>query len=377
MKRLLKILKIIAVALIGVVLLFAITTISFLNMNPQFGDAPTAGQQKTFAAASNFHDGKFENQIPTSMSMSFSQTMSVMGEFFFGKKNGKEPGMELPMEKVDSITLADRNNDVSGLIWFGHSANLLELDGRKILIDPMLGQRAGPLPILSPKRYNRQLPIEVEKLPFIDVVIISHDHYDHLDYGSIRKLKDNVGRFYVPLGVGGHLRSWGVNPNIITELNWWEEVKDDGITFICTPARHFSGRGFTRNETLWSSWVIRSSRQQIYFSGDSGYGPHFKQIGEEYGAMDFVMMECGQYNDLWSAIHMTPEETVQATLDVKGRVLMPIHWGAFTLAMHAWTDPIERVTREAKRLNVAITTPKIGEMLFLDKENKPAVAWWQ
>lgn len=376
MKRLLKVLRITAIALIGVVFVFATITIAFVNMSPQFGDAPTEEQQKIFAAAPNFRDGKFENQIPTSMKMSFSQTISVMGEFFFGKKTGKEPGTEVPMEKVDSITLADRNNDVSRLIWFGHSANLLELAGRKILLDPMLGQHAGPLPMLSPKRYNRELPIEVDNLPFIDVVIISHDHYDHLDYGSIRKLKDKVGRFYVPLGVGGHLRAWGVNPQIITELNWWEEVQDDGLTFICTPARHFSGRGFTRNETLWSSWVIRSSRQQIYFSGDSGYGPHFKQIGDKYGPMDFVMMECGQYNDLWSAIHMTPEETVQATLDVKGQLLMPIHWGAFTLAMHPWTDPIERVMREAKRLNVPITTPKVGEMLLLDDENIPTTAWW-
>ena len=345
-------------------------------MSPEFGGTATEEQQKSFQAIANYKDGKFQNLVPTTMGLSFRQTVSVIGEFFFGNTPGKNPEAPLPIVKIDSARLADVSSDVARLTWFGHSAIFLEIDGRKILLDPMLGQHAGPLSLISPKRYNKELPVEIEKFPFIDVVIISHDHYDHLDFGSIRKLKDKVGRFYVPLGVGAHLRSWGVNPEIITELNWWEEAQHDGFTFICAPARHFSGRGFTNNTTLWSSWVIRTSGQQLYFSGDSGYGPHFKQIGDKYGPMDFVMMECGQYNELWTAIHMMPEETVQATLDVQGKLLMPIHWGAFTLAMHTWTDPITRVTAEARRVNLPITTPKIGEVVSLDYSNILDSKWW-
>lgn len=345
-------------------------------MSPQFGATPAKSQQKIFETSSNYSDGKFRNQVPTTVGLSFRETMSLLGEFLFGDKSLKEPGDPLPMQRIDSTELVTRSTDIMRLTWFGHSAILLETEGAKILIDPMLGQRAGPLPIISPKRFNEELPIEIEKLPFIDVVIISHDHYDHLDYGSIVRLKDKVGRFYVPLGVGAHLRSWGVKADIITELNWWQEAEHQGFNFICAPARHFSGRGFTNNITLWSSWIIQTSRRQFYFSGDSGYGPHFKEIGQKYGPMDFVMMECGQYNEKWPAIHMVPEETVQATIDVKGKVLLPIHWGAFTLAMHTWDDPINRVVTEANRLNVPIATPKIGEMILLDNHDIPSSRWW-
>ena len=378
MKRLLKILKIALITVGGIVLTFALLTTAFVNMSAQFGQAPTESHQQRFQATSNFQDGKFQNLIPTKLGLTFGQTVSVAREFLFGSKAGKDPAGPLPMVKIDPAILSANNRDQARVTWFGHSAILLEMDGKKVLFDPMLGQHAGPLPMISPKRYNEDLPLEIEQFPFIDVVIISHDHYDHLDYGSIQKLKDKVGRFYVPLGVAAHLTSWGVKEENITELNWWQEASQDGFTFICAPARHFSGRGFTTNTTLWCSWVVRTANRQIYFSGDSGYGPHFKDIGDKYGAMDFVMMECGQYNELWTAIHMMPEETVQATLDVKGKLLLPIHWGAFTLAMHSWTDPITRVTSEARRLDLPITTPKIGQMILLDQNHDtiPVVQWW-
>ena len=281
------------------------------------------------------------------------------------------------MRTLDRALVAARSTDIARLTWLGHSACFLEIDGKKILIDPMLGQHAGPLPLLSPKRYNATLPIEIEAMPYIDVVLISHDHYDHLAHGSIRKLKDKVGHFYVPLGVGAHLVSWGVEKRKVTELNWWDEAAFEEFTFVCAPARHFSGRGLTSNRTLWSSWIIQSSSKRLYFSGDSGYGPHFKEIGDKYGPFDFSMMECGQYNIEWPQIHMMPEETVQATLDVKSRLMLPIHWGAFSLAMHPWTDPIIRVTAEAKNLDVRITTPMIGEVIALDSASISNSRWWE
>jgi L-ascorbate metabolism protein UlaG (beta-lactamase superfamily) len=376
MKRLLKMLKIVGISLAGIALLLTAITLAFVNLSPQFGGVASDDQLKAYAASGHYKDGTFENQIPTSLALGFTKTIAVMKEFFFSDVPDRDPGAPLPMQKIDPASVADRAPDIARLTWFGHSACFLEIDGKKILFDPMLGQYAGPLPFFSPKRYNDELPIEIEALPFIDAVIISHDHYDHLDHGSILKLKDKVGQFYVPLGVGAHLIAWGVAPENVTELNWWEEATHEGFTFICTPARHFSGRGFTNNTTLWSSWVVKSARQRFYFSGDSGYGPHFKEIGDLYGPIDFVMMECGQYNELWTAIHMMPKETVQATLDVKGKLLLPIHWGAFTLSLHSWTDPIVRVTAEADAVQLQVTTPTIGEPILLDYKNIPDSKWW-
>jgi L-ascorbate metabolism protein UlaG (beta-lactamase superfamily) len=376
MKRLLKILKVTGITLVGIILLFTIATIVFVNLSPQFGGSASEAQQKTFLASGHYKDGIFVNQIPTSLDLGFAKTVSVMKDFFFSDVAGREPGVPLPMEKIDSAVVANRAPEIARLTWFGHSACLLEIDGKKILFDPMLGQYAGPLPWFSPKRYNEELPIEIEALPFIDAIVISHDHYDHLDYGSIIKLKEKTGRFFVPLGVGAHLVAWGVKPENITELNWWQETQHEGFTFICAPARHFSGRGFSRNVTLWSSWIVQSASQRFYFSGDSGYGPHFKEIGDKYGPIDFVMMECGQYNEKWKSIHMMPEETVRATQDVKGKLLLPIHWGAFTLALHSWSDPAIRVTAAASAANLPITTPVIGEQILLDYKNIPASKWW-
>jgi L-ascorbate metabolism protein UlaG (beta-lactamase superfamily) len=377
MKKTRKIFKILVIALAGFVLVIALITTAFVNMSPQFGATPTKADEQNFLLSGHYENGKFQNELPTTLGMGFRKTVSIMWDFFFAQVPGKEPDGPLPVRELDSASVAERSEDIARLTWFGHSACFLEIDGRKILIDPMLGQHAGPLPLVSPQRYNRNLPLEIESMPFIDVVLISHDHYDHLDHGSIVKLKDKVGHFYVPLGVGSHLASWGVERTKITELNWWEETTSAGFTFVCAPARHFSGRGFINNKTLWSSWIILSSKKRIYFSGDSGYGPHFKEIGTKYGPFDFALMECGQYNTEWRQIHMMPEETVQATLDVQGKLLLPIHWGAFTLAMHPWTDPIIRVTAEAKKFNVPITTPVIGQVILLDSAPIGNSRWWE
>jgi L-ascorbate metabolism protein UlaG (beta-lactamase superfamily) len=240
----------------------------------------------------------------------------------------------------------------------------------------MFGRAPTPFPIFGLKRYSKGLPFMIEDLPSIDVVIISHDHYDHLDYGSIRKIKEMVKQFIVPLGVGSHLEKWGVNPASIIE-DWWNEIKIEGLTIASTPARHFSGRSLTdRNATLWCSWVIKGENTNIFFSGDSGYGPHFIEIGAKYGPFDLTLMECGQYDRRWAAIHMTPEEAVQAQLDVKGKMMIPIHWGAFTLALHDWTDPIDRVTKAAETQNLAISTPRIGETVYISSEDYPRNMWW-
>jgi L-ascorbate metabolism protein UlaG (beta-lactamase superfamily) len=348
----------------------------FMNYYPPFGRKVSKEKLSKFKQSENFSKKrKFVNQIPTVMKFSPTDMASMLVEFIKGNPNAR-PKKVIPMKKVE---MSDENNDKQPKItWFGHSAFMVELDGKRLLMDPMFGSAPTPFPFFGLKRYSRGLPFKIDDLPLIDIVIISHDHYDHLDYGSIKKIIAKVKQFIVPLGVGSHLEKWGVDPAKIKELDWWEELEHEGLQLACTPARHFSGRSLTdRDATLWCSWVIKSEQTKIFFSGDSGYGPHFKRIGEKYGPFDLTLMECGQYNQRWAAIHMMPEETVQAHQDVKGKLMIPIHWGAFTLSLHAWTDPIDRVTKAGKQQNVAIATPKIGETILIGSDEYPSTMWWK
>jgi L-ascorbate metabolism protein UlaG (beta-lactamase superfamily) len=347
----------------------------FMNLYPDFGGRTSKAKLQLLQQSKNFSKGKFMNQIHTSMEMGVKNTIDVLIEFIKGHPNRKPSGA-IPIERLDPTGIG--KNKQARITWFGHSALLLELDGLIILLDPMLGRAPSPFPLFGGKRYSKKLPIEIDELPQIDAVFISHDHYDHLDYGSIKKLKDKVNHFFVPLGVGAHLERWGVVPGKISEHNWWDEVEYEGLALTCTPARHFSGRNLTnRNSTLWCSWVIQGQAAKVYYGADSGYGPHFLEIGAKYGPFDLTLLECGQYDERWAAIHMMPEQTVQANLDVKGKLMIPIHWGAFTLSLHDWRDPAERVTKAARERNVQVSTPKIGEPLIIGAPDYPTAAWWR
>ena len=246
-----------------------------------------------------------------------------------------------------------------------------------ILIDPMFGKVPAPMDFLGGKRFSKKLPIRSEKLPEIDYVLISHDHYDHLDYESILKIKNKVNKFIVPLGLGNHLIKWGVSKKKIIEFNWWDSKVFDGINFICTPAQHFSGRKFNNDRsTLWSSWVIKSDSLSLYFSGDSGYDIHFKNIGEKFGPFDVSLLESGQYNKLWPDVHMFPKETVKAGIDLKSKKIIPIHWGAFKLAMHPWNEPAIEVLKESNEKNLIVEIPKIGEPITIDSLDNEIDNWW-
>jgi L-ascorbate metabolism protein UlaG (beta-lactamase superfamily) len=369
----LKLLKYLALSLLSVIIIVSLTGALFLNLSPQFGRAPSDEQIKAYQE-SGHHDGeKFVNNTPATMDIKFWSLLKKQ----FADAPKRNPAKDITVEKVDSTAIVLYRQDTTRLTWFGHSAFLLEIDGKKILLDPMLSEVPAPHPGLGPKRYSSELPISLEKLPYIDAIIISHDHYDHLDYESIQVLKEKTGRFYTSLGVGNHLAEWGIEAERITELNWWDSTSFDGLKLISTPARHFSGRGLMdRQSTLWCSWVIQGKHDNIYFSGDGGYDSHFMEIGEKYGPFDLSLLECGQYNEQWAAIHMMPEETVQAALDLKSKVFMPIHWGAFTLALHDWTDPVERASKEAQRLSQTITTPKIGQPVTIGGKI-PTSSWWK
>ncbi len=349
----------------------------FVNFYPSFGGDISKEQKLEFAKSDNYRNGQFVNKKDVPKDLSFSETLSLAGKFFFTKVKNGSPAKDISVQKIDSVNIANYKNNTR-LIWFGHSSFLLQIEGKNILIDPMFGKVAAPHDLLGSKRFNSEMPIVIEELPKIDAVLLSHDHYDHLDYSSITKLKDKVELFYTPLGVGSHLEAWGIEREHIIELDWWEDKVFKDLQFVCTPAQHFSGRKFNnRQSTLWSSWVIKSKTETLFFSGDSGYASHFKEIGDAYGPFNFAMLECGQYNKMWADIHMFPEETAQAGIDLKADLVMPIHWGAFKLALHDWTEPVNRFKTKATELQLNFITPEIGEEIILDTEEYNNSDWWK
>ena len=370
MKKAFKTLMKTVLGLFGLLVLFTLGVIIFVNTAPQIGQKPEGAHLERIQQSPHYGENEFVNLIETQMG-TFGDMLGTMPEFFFGE--GQSPEKILPVKFGENPEAV--NDTLCHVTWYGHSAFLIEIDGKRILIDPMLGESSSPLGFMA-KRFLYEKPIPIEELTDIDVVILSHDHYDHLDYPTVVKIKDQVSHFYTALGVGSHLKHWGIDEKKITELDWWQTSSVNGIGLVACPARHFSGRGLTdRNATQWASWVIEGQYQKLYFSGDGGYGPHFKEIGDKYGPFDLAMMECGQYNAAWAAIHMMPEQSVQAGLDLKGKVLMPIHWGAFELSIHQWTDPIKRFKAESQRLDATMAHPFIGERFQLGRD-LPQVEWW-
>ena len=297
-----------------------------------------------------------------------------MKAYFTTERANPTPTIEIPVHAMTATQLLEEQDDV--IYRLGHSSVLMKLDGKLVMTDPVFSDRASPVQWAGPKRFH-QTPITLQDLPSIDVVVISHDHYDHLDKASIKELGDKVGTFLVPLKVGQLLVNWGVPKERVVELDWWESHSVDGIEYTLTPTQHFSGRGLTdRDTTLWGSWVINAQQNKVFFSGDSGYFNGFKEIGERYGPFDFTMIETGAYNDLWSDIHMFPEQSVQAHIDVQGKVMMPIHNSTFDLSMHDWNEPMQRALDISEERGVTLVSPEIGQRLAL-AEPQPVKAWWQ
>jgi len=260
--------------------------------------------------------------------------------------------------------------------WLGHSTVLIEIDGWRVLTDPVWGPRASPSRFLGPKRFQ-PVPVELRELPPLDAVVLSHDHYDHLDRATVEYLADRAELFLAPLGVGDRLTAWGVPADKVRQLDWWQETEVDGLRFIATPAQHFSGRGmFDGDKTLWASWAIIDGDLRVFFSGDTGYFDGFKAIGERLGPFDVTFIETGAYDPQWPYVHMQPTESVQAHVDLRGRWMMPIHNGTFDLAMHRWQDPFEQVSALAAERSVALSTPRMGERLALDAPHA-GERWWR
>lgn len=374
MKRFFKIILKIMLAIISLVVLLVIATLIVVQL-PQFGQKP-GDEHLEQIRQSPQHNGKtFENDGKVDVHFGLGKMGSVLRAYWDAPAD-RSPADTFEILHPDPADIGKKHDSLLMITWFGHSAFLLEMEGKILMLDPMLGPASSPFSFMT-KRFNRNLAVSFEDLPEIDAVLLSHDHYDHLDYPSIVALDKKVGRFFVPLGLGSHLQRWGVEPSKITELDWWDEIEFEGLRFACTPSQHFSGRSVNdRNCTLWASWAIMGQGKRLFFSGDSGYFPGFKTIGEKYGPFDIALMECGQYNELWQEIHMMPEETAQACVDVQSAVLMPIHWGMFNLSLHPWTEPVTRVSMAASALGLTLVTPQVGERFALN-DSLPAMRWWE
>ena len=364
----------VAVTVVAVVAVLVAAGWAVLSQ-PQFG-APMAGARLARALANpQYHDGRFVNLEPEAPS-----TTSLI-EYTLRQISGKEvrtPPAPIPVLAVDKTAL-EASPPASGLraFWIGHASAYVEIDGLRLLLDPVFAQGVSPLPI-GPGRFHAP-PIALADLPRIDAVLISHDHYDHLDMATVRRLAQHGSRFLVPLGIGAHLERWGVPLAQIEELEWWQERSLGHVRIVCTPTRHYSGRGLgNRSTTLWSSWSVIGPQHRLFYSGDTGYGKLFQDIGARLGPFDMAFIKIGSYGPgaAWTDIHMTPEQAVQVHRDVRARRMFPVHWSTFNLAYHDWDEPIRRTVAEATRVGVELVTPRVGEVVDADRPFA-STRWWE
>jgi L-ascorbate metabolism protein UlaG (beta-lactamase superfamily) len=341
------------------------------------GMAAGAGCDVDYTASAQFSatDCVFQNaQNPKAQPS--QPSWKIWSRFLSPANPASTPVDPIPVRRLDRAELDALDPTANHVVRLGHSSHLLKLRGKYWLIDPVFGERVSPVSFAGPKRFHLP-PIALSELPPIEGMFLSHDHYDHLDQPTIETLRDRVQRYFVPLGVGQRLRDMGVAATRIQEFDWWQGGSHAGVSFSAVPAQHFSGRTlWDRNSTLWAGWVIESGGQRIVYTGDSGYFPGFKQIGERFGGFDLALMENGAYDSYWPSVHMSPEETVQAFLDLRGRMLYLVHNSTFNLAFHAWKDPLERVAALAEAQRLPLATPEIGEVLTIGAP-RTNVQWWK
>ncbi|WP_213452265.1 MBL fold metallo-hydrolase [Rhizomonospora bruguierae] len=335
----------------------------------QLGAGSRGARLERVRRSPQFRKGAFHNTLPARPVPRSAMRHAVRDMLRAGAR--RRPSAPIPL-----LSAGPGESAELAVIWYGHSSALVEVEGRRVLLDPVWSERCSPSSVVGPRRLHA-MPVALEDLPALDAVVISHDHYDHLDMATVRALvRSQRAPFVVPLGVGAHLERWGVPAERIVELEWAEGVDLGGVRLTCTAARHFSGRGFTRDTTLWASWVIAGERRRVFYTGDTGYFDGYRAIGAEHGPFDATLAQIGAYGEAWPDIHMTPEEAITAHLDLGGGLLVPVHWGTFVLAPHPWSEPVDRLWSEAKARDVRIAVPRPGERVDVDAP--PAVeAWWQ
>ncbi len=336
------------------------------------GKNPSGKQLEALKQSPQYKKNGFEN-ISLTPTLPEDQSYYDVLKKYFKKNPDVKPSSTLPSVKTD---LKDLNSTEPVIVWFGHSSYFIRIENKNFLIDPVFSGNAAPISCMV-RSFDGADVYTTDDFPGIDYLILTHDHYDHLDYKTVKKLRSKIKNIYCSLGVSSHLIYWGFDERIINELDWWQTDKIvSGMSLTAAPARHFSGRGLKRAKTLWSSFILKTSTHNLFLGGDSGYDDHFKEIGEKYGPFDMAILESGQYNESWPFIHMMPEQTVQAALDLKAKYLLPVHWAKFTLSLHPWNEPVQRVLKKAAEVELAVTTPMIGEPLVLDS-SYPNKHWWK
>ncbi|RYE53082.1 MAG: MBL fold metallo-hydrolase [Sphingobacteriales bacterium] len=338
---------------------------------PVFGKAPKGGRFLRIVQAGNYSSAAFQNRSYTPMKPENISYGQMFYGFLFKRHSDRSPKSNIPTREPNFDGILTPK-----VTWFGHSTYLLQSDGMNVLVDPVFCRRASPFQFLGSKNFPGTDFFNPDNLPPIDIIVLTHDHYDHLDYNFIKKFKNERTTFITSIGVGAHLEYWGVVPSAVKELNWGESFEPkEGFRFVADTARHFSGRKFKRNQTLWSAFIMLTPSSRYYLGGDSGYDGHFAAAGEQYGPFDLAILECGQYNDMWPHIHMFPEQTAQAAKDLKAKKLMPVHWGKFSLALHAWYEPAERIIVASEQANIQLLIPYLGQTADIGNSGKP-VDWW-
>ncbi|EYS97615.1 beta-lactamase [Cupriavidus sp. SK-4] len=360
-------------AMVIVVALDALAIAAYLQ-HPLFGELPQGGRLARIELSPNHADGSFRNQIETPMLTTDESQLSIMLSNTFGKKGNPRPPAAIPAVKTD-IKALDVSQDL--VVWLGHSSYYVQLGGQRILIDPVFSTNASPVPWTNTAFDGTSL-YSAADMPPIDVLLISHDHYDHLDYPSILALQSLVKQVVVGLGVGAHFEAWGYDMRLVHEANWYETVAHTPLLqIVVTPARHFSGRTFTRDKSLWVGFALATPERRIFFSGDSGYAPHFAEIGQKYGPFDWVALDAGQYDPRWANVHMNPEQAAQAADDLRARAFTPGHAGRFSISPHEWDDPFKRIAAASQGRSYALWTPEIGRPVYLDGREQEFSPWWE
>lgn len=342
--------------------------------HPQFGKAPSGERLERLRQSKNYSDGAFVNRSFTPNLTEGYSMPGIIYDFLFSKNPRQKPSRPIPSIHTD---LRRFPVDSNVLVWFGHSSYFLQMDGVKFLVDPVFSGNASPIPG-STKAFPGTDIYTVQDMPDIDYLVISHDHYDHLDYETVKALRTKVKKVICGLGVGSHFEHWGYAPAQLIEKDWDETVElGQGMKLHTLTGRHFSGRSFSRNNTLWLSYVLETPHQKLFIGGDSGYDGHFAEIGERFGSIDLAILENGQYNIAWHAIHCLPEEVLQAGRDLRAKRIMPVHSSKFALALHDWDAPLKTVTQLNATYHFPLVTPLIGEVVHLDDSTQVFREWWK
>ncbi len=355
-----------------IIVLLAGAGIVLFMQTPKFGKHPSGQRLARIQQSPHYKNGAFQNLSPTPMLTEGVSYGSMLKNFLF--KKVKEPQSNLPTQKTDLLHLSSSENI---LVWLGHSSYFMQIDGKTILVDPVMSGAASPLPFTT-RAFKGSDVYTTNDLPAIDYLFVTHDHWDHMDYRTLLALKPKVKQVICALGNGAHFERWGFSASTILEEDWNRSLPlNDGFTVHVTPARHFSGRGLKRNQALWASFVLHTPSHKIFLGGDSGYDTHFAEIGTKFGPFDLAILENGQYDAAWRYIHMQPHEVLKAAADLNAQTLLPVHSGKFTLGNHDWDEPLTKITALPAPQQLRIITPMIGEPVNLNDSTQQFSAWWK